>query len=142
MTRLVALLALVLLAAACGGGGNQRLSHAEFVRRADALCQASVAELKKIPNPTNITELIDYLKHARPIQARFIDQGRKLKPPLKDQPDWDRALALDEKILGYYDEMAAAAKKGDQNNLRRVTASLQALPAKNPYEQRLGMTGC
>jgi hypothetical protein len=140
--RLVALAFLVvLLVAACGGGGG-RLSHGEFVNRADALCRQSVAELKKLQNPVSIPQLVTYLKKARPIQRHFLDEARKLKPPVKDEPDWKRALALDDKVLGYYDEMSAAAKRGDQNNLRRVGAALRALPAKNPYEQRLGMTGC
>jgi hypothetical protein len=134
-------IAIVLALTGCGGS-NKRLSHAEFVKRADALCHASVGKLKQLQNPTNLSELVTYLKEARPIQARFISDARKLRPPLKDEPDWKRALALDEKVLGYYDEMAAAAKRGDQNNLRRVGAILRALPAKNPYEQRLGLQGC
>ena len=110
-----------------------------FVR---VLCRQSVSRLKLLQNPTNLPELVTYLKRARPIQAHFLEQARTLSPPLKDEPDWKRALAFDEKVLTYYDEMAAAAKRNDRNNLRRVTANLRALPAKNPYELRLGLQGC
>jgi hypothetical protein len=112
------------------------------VKRANALCRQSVAKLNELPNPVSIVELATYLKDARPIRTHFLDEARKLKPPLKDERDWNRALALDERVLAYYDEMAAAARKGDQNDLRRVTAALRALPAKNPYEERLGIQGC
>lgn len=141
MKRLLAIAIVITLTAGCGGG-NKRLSHAEFVKRADALCEASVAKLKQLQNPTNLSALVTYLEQARPIRARFLSDARKLRPPVADEPDWKRALAFDDKVLGYYDEMAAAAKRGDRNNLRRVAAVLRALPAKNPYEERLGLQGC
>jgi hypothetical protein len=140
--RILLAILLGLLVAGCGGGGSGRLSHAEFVKRADTLCRESVAKLKLLQNPHSLPELVTYLKQARPIQEKFLADSRKLRPPPKDEADWKRAIAFDEKVLSYYDEMAAAAKRGDRANLRRVEASLRALPAKNPYQQRLGLQGC
>jgi hypothetical protein len=128
--------------AGCGGGSNGRLSHGEFVKRADALCRTSVAKLRQLPNPKTLPQLVTYLKQARPIQETFLADSRKLRPPAKDEADWRRAIAFDEQVLRYYDEMAAAVNRGDRNTLRRVQAALRALPAKNPYEQRLGLQGC
>lgn len=138
----VALVVIAALVAGCGGSSGGRLTHAEFVKRANKLCRDSIARLSLVKNPTSIPELVTYLKQARPIQAHFLAEARKLEPPLKDEPDWQRALAFDDKVLTYYEEMAAAAKHNDRNNLRRVSASLRALPAKNPYELRLGLEGC
>jgi hypothetical protein len=136
------MLVVAALLAGCGGSSGDRLTHAEFVKRANKLCSDSIAKLKRLENPTGLPELVTYLEHARPIQSHFLAEARKLKPPLKDVADWRRALAFDETVLRYYDELAAAAKRNDRNNLRRVSATLRALPAKNPYELRLGLEGC
>ena len=135
----IALFAAFVLAG-CGGSG--RLTHAEFVKRADALCGKSVAKLRVLKNPSSIPELVVYLKKAKPIRRSFLAEARNLTPPAKDEADWKRALAFDDKVVAYYDEMESAAKRGDRAGLRRVSASLRGLPAQNPYEQRLGLQGC
>jgi len=133
-------LAVALVLAGCGGG--TRLSRSEFVARADALCRVSVGKLKALKNPGSVPELVTYLKHARPIQARFIEDARKLRPPKHDEADWKRAIAFDVDVLRDYDEMAAAARRNDRKALARISARLEALPAMNPYQQRLGLKGC
>jgi hypothetical protein len=124
----------------CGGGG--RLSHAGFVARVDQLCKTSIAEAKKVEKPTSLAELPRYLEHLRPIQARFLDQAQKLRPPKRDEPVWRQALAFDRRVLHQYDLMAKAARHHDQKEVARISRRLQALPAQNPYERRLGMKGC
>ncbi len=141
MRRIFLVLACAFLVAGCGGGGG-RLSHAGFVKRADTLCRASVAKLKALNNPTNLSELAVYLQEARPIRAHFLDEARKLQPPKRDLALWRRALALDETVLRDYDEMQAALERHDRPTLIRISKRLRALPAKNPFEQQLGMQGC
>jgi hypothetical protein len=137
---LLSIAVLALLAAGCGGGG--RLSHSAFVKRVNELCKTSIAEAKKVEKPTSISELPAYLEHLRPIQARFLDQARKLRPPTRDESLWRQALAFDRRVLHEYDLMTAAAKRGDEKEVARISRRLQALPGQNPYERRLGMTGC
>jgi len=64
----IALFAAFVLAG-CGGSG--RLTHAEFVKRADALCGKSVAKLRVLKNPSSIPELVVYLKKAKPIRRSW-----------------------------------------------------------------------
>jgi hypothetical protein len=134
--------AATLVLAGCGGGSAGRLSHAEFVKRADALCNESVAKLRALPNPATIPELVVYLEQARPIRTHFLTEARKLRPPAPDEADWRRALAFDEGVLGDYDRMIDAAKRHDRREFARANARLQALPATNPFERRLGLRGC
>jgi hypothetical protein len=136
-----AITAVALLLAGCGGGGG-RLSHAAFVKRVDELCQTSIAAAKKVEKPTSVPQIPLYLEHLRPIQARFLDQAQKLRPPARDEPLWRQALAFDRRVLHQYDLMTAAARHGDQKEVARISRRLQALPARNPYERRLGMKGC
>jgi hypothetical protein len=137
--RLGIALALVFLAG-CGGGGG--LSHAAFVKRVDALCKTAVADAKKVKKPTSVAEIPRYLEDLRPIQARFLDQAQKLRPPDRDKSLWRQALAFDRRVLHEYDLMTAAARRHDQKEVARISRELQALPARNPYERRLGMKGC
>jgi len=135
-----AITVVALLLAGCGGGG--RLSHAAFVKRVDALCKTSIAAAKKVEKPTSVGQIPRYLEHLRPIQARFLEQARKLRPPERDESLWRQALAFDRRVLHQYDLMTAAARRGDQKEVVRISRRLQALPARNPYERRLGMKGC
>jgi hypothetical protein len=135
-----AILLLALALAGCGGGG--RLSHNAFVARVDALCKASVAEVKKVEKPTSAAGLPRYLADVRPIQSRFLERARKLRPPARDEPVWRQALAFDRRVLHQYDLMGAAARRGDEKAVARIGRGLAALPERNPYERRLGMKGC
>jgi hypothetical protein len=135
-------LAVVLLAGCGGGGGGNRLSHSEFVKRADALCKTAVTQAKAVPKPQSLSELPRYLDRIRPIQARFLADARKLRAPVRDESVWQRALAFDQRVLKQYKLLAAAARRRDVRSARRISDALAALPERNPYERRLGMKGC
>ena len=131
----------VVVLAGCGGGGG-RLSHSDFVKRADELCRTAVAKARAVAEPQTLSEFPRYLQDLRKIQVRFLADARKLRPPVRDEGDWRRALAFDERVLHQYDLLTGAYRRHDRAAVRRITKRLEALPGRNPYERRLGMKGC
>ena len=55
---------LVLLAAGCGGGGEEPLSKAEFQSEANAICAKYEKQLNALGTPSSIDEIPDLVQQA------------------------------------------------------------------------------
>lgn len=109
---------LVLLAAAalfattgCGSGG--RLSHGDFVKRADAVCTAFRARTQAIARPRTYKDIVAYVRRTRPLYEAARLELAALQPPAKDEPavrDW---LAADKRISAALGELGQAAIRHD-----------------------------
>lgn len=110
---------LVLLAAAgvfatsgCGGGGG-RLSHADFVKRADAVCTAFRATTQTIARPRTYKDIVAYVRKTRPLYEAARLKLTALQPPAKDEPDVRTWLAADKQISAALGELGEAAIRHD-----------------------------
>src|SRR3954471_12789392 len=108
------LLAAVALLAACGDSkkpaAGPQLSHADYVRQADAACQRADAALASLPQPAGVAQLPSYAKQASDIVAaerqetrapdcvaRGGEERRALHPPAADRARADElGAAMDE----------------------------------------------
>jgi hypothetical protein len=141
--RLLVVVALVALAAGCGGGGSDRLSRQEFAKRADALCTKYAADLKKLGQPSSFAELATFTDKAVPLAQKLIDDTKKLKPPKDEQATVDRWNAQNQKVVDAIKALGDAARKSDQKAARQALQLGDAANTEsNTLGKQLGMTAC
>ena len=105
---------LVLLATACGGGGDAHLSKDEFQTQANAICAKYEEQLKAIGPPASIEAIPDVVDQALAILNKEIDEIGALNPPEELQSNFDKLLAATERTKAAADDLATAAKACDQ----------------------------
>jgi hypothetical protein len=105
---------LALLAAGCGGGGEEPLSKAEFQSQANAICAKYEKQLNALGAPSSIDEIPDLVQQALVILNKEIDEIAALNPPDELQSDFDKLIAASNKTKAAANDLSAAAKSGDQ----------------------------
>ena len=105
---------LVLLAAGCGGGGEESLSKTEFQSQANAICAKYEKQLNALGAPSSIDEIPDLVQQALVILNKEIDEIAALNPPDELQSDFDKLIAASNKTKAAANDLSAAAKSGDQ----------------------------
>ncbi len=88
--------AAALIAAGCGGGGDNgdSLSNAEYIEQADAICAAFERQLDAIDEPTSDAGFVPFLRAVLPIIRAQIDELRALNPPADIEGQVNEALDL------------------------------------------------
>jgi hypothetical protein len=141
--RLLALAVLIAgLLAGCGGGSG-RLSKAEYVKRADAICAKYNAKLKALARPTSIGALPDYVDKALPLARRGDDELRSLKPPKDEEQTAKEWLDQNDSVVGSMERLRDAAKKGDRAGIQTaLNEATSANQTANRLARRLGLRVC
>lgn len=127
-----ALITSIVLLAACGGGDRndndgERLSKADFIARADAICHDAVVAAQAIPEPSSQGEIDAAFAELDSIFDRMLDDLRGLRPPAEDE------AALDE-MYGKIDEIVTLSgellKAEDEDTYRRLDPQITQLEAE------------
>jgi hypothetical protein len=140
--RLAPLLLVPIVAAACGGGGK-RLSHAEYVRQADAICTRYNAAVRKLPKPTSPPAIVDFADKSLTLLDGALADERKLQPPKQLDPVKTRWLAGAQVVRGDIAALREAAKKGDVNKIQTTLAKGGRDDARsNALAAQLGLSVC
>ena len=150
MTRLarrrlaVALAVAAVGPAACGGGdGGERLSTAEFVAQADAICRKYEARLDALGQPTNVTELRSFADKALPIARDGRNELDDLRPPEELEDEYDAWLEQGDEAFEIVERLRDAAGEGDQAEIGRIAADAQRTDAEaNRLAGELGFEEC
>jgi hypothetical protein len=132
VARSVALLAVALLAVACGSKGNGTLSHAELLENADAICAAAHAEARKAPTPRKPGEIVPGLNAALAIAQRELAQLRALKPSKDDARAYAGLLTRFERTIKLAQETRDAVKA---KTALRAQVLIQAAVRSNTESQ-------
>jgi hypothetical protein len=111
---------LVLLAAGCGGGGEEPLSKAEFQSQANAICAKYEKQLNALGTPSSIDEIPDLVQQALVILNKEIDEIAALNPPDELQSDFDKLIAASNKTKAAANDLSTAAKSGDQAAVQKA----------------------
>jgi hypothetical protein len=122
---LVALTGLALTA--CGVSG--RLSHAEFVKQGDNLCQAA----NSVPAPSATRTAEGAARNARSeysIRRKLAGKLDKLEPPSRLDAAWARYRALTDQILAGLRQEEVAARAHDAARFDQLDAQLADLQAR------------
>jgi hypothetical protein len=100
---LFAVAAFALVAGGCGGGGGKRLSKAEFVSRADAICAKYEKRVQNrmagVPAGDQ-KQLASSIKNVLPLIRKGNDELRSLKPPGSLQSRFDSWMGLAVAAMG------------------------------------------
>lgn len=144
--RFVLVLALGALAlAGCGGGGGggERLSKAEFVAQADAICRTYEAQLDALGQPTNVAELRSFAEKALPIAKDGRDKLDDLRPPEELADAYDAWLEQGDEAIEIVERLRDAAGEGDQAEIGRIAVDAQRTDAEaNRLAGELGFEQC
>ena len=139
-----ALIAASLAAASCGSGGhNERLSKADLVRKANAICAELSDELAARPSPFGSKNLIAYVDASRDDIERAVAALRRLEPPANLEDRYDEWVATGERALDRLSELRRAAKRDDQAEVRRIFRRIVREDRdSNRLARRLGLRRC
>jgi hypothetical protein len=133
--RFFGLFVLALAVAGCGGSGYTK---SDFIARADAICAGAVRQTRSIAPPVAAqagagqdAALAAYLSGVVPVLESEVSQLRALRRPPGNAGErvtlnrWYAALA---QSVARYKELAAAARRGDDQSVADAEAALGASP--------------
>jgi hypothetical protein len=112
----------VLLAAGCGGG---RLSHGDFVEKADAVCTAYRSEAPPLLSPKSYDAVVAWGRKTLPLYAAALQKLRALQPPQADDETVRTWLAADARVQAATRELVEAAQKRDYPSLSAAASRAQ-----------------
>jgi hypothetical protein len=113
------------VAALVGGcGGDGRLSHDEFVKRADAICSAYRDSTQRVAHPRSYARVLAYVKKTLPMYEAALRKLEELKPPKRDEAAVRAWLAADRRIVKVEQQLALAAQR---HNFDAVTSAANAV---------------
>jgi hypothetical protein len=131
------------LVAVLSGCGNGRLSHGDFVKRADAVCTAYRAAAGPIARPRSYPQIVAYVNKTLPLYEAARRKLAALKPPSKDVPtvrDW---LAADRRVSAALRQLGEAGLRHDFAGVTAAAASIQAEGATSRQAaETLGLQVC
>ena len=134
---------LALLAAGCGGGGEEPLSKAEFQTQANAICAKYQKQLNALGIPSSIDEIPDLVQQALVILNKEIDEIAALNPPDELQSDFDKMIAASNKTKAAANDLSAAAKSGDQAAVQKALEDGNAASDEaDQFATGLGLSEC
>ena len=130
-------------AAGCGGGGGERLSRAELVERADAICSRYEARLDALGRPANASELRSFADRALPIARDGREELGELSPPEELEETYDAWLEQGDEAIEIVERLREAAAEGDQGEIQEIAEDAQRTDAEsNRLAQELGFEEC
>jgi hypothetical protein len=143
--RLVAALCAgaVAVAGCGGGGGGERLTQAEFVAQADAICGKYEARLDALGRPTNVAELGSFADKALPIARDGREELGRLRPPEELEDTYDAWLEQGDEAIEIVERLRDAAEDGDQAEIQKIAQDAQRADAEsNRLAGELGFEQC
>jgi len=137
-------LATAVVTAGCGGGDDaQRLTRAEFIARADAICKATSTKLSALPEPQGLEEFAQQARAVITVSANALASFRKLVPPPELEPQVAQMTALVAKQVELASALAAAADKQDANALETLASTGNRLSkGTNEVAREIGLKEC
>jgi hypothetical protein len=141
------LLAAVALLAACGDSkkpaAGPQLSHADYVRQADAACQRADAALASLPQPAGMAQLPSYAKQAADIVAAERQELQALQPPDADRAKAGELGSAMDDVAKAAEGLIAVAGDGNVQDIEAYVSRNRGADAKaKQLAKELGMTIC
>jgi hypothetical protein len=137
------LVALSVVAAGCGGGGDNRLSKEDFQQQANAICKKYDEKIKAIGTPTSPADIPAFVEKGIPLIQQGIAELRALRPPADLQGDYDRMLDETAKAIPAARKLADAAAKKDAAAVQEaIQEGNEANTASDQLATKLGLPQC
>ena len=135
-----------LLAGGCGGKDG-RLTKAEFVKQANAICAKYEQRVQKrmagIPAGDE-AQLASSIEKVLPVIREGNDELRSLKPPEGLQGHYDRWRQIADAEVAAASKLQNALREGDRKAIQSAFAELQTKDVDQDRlaRQELGLNGC
>jgi hypothetical protein len=126
--------------AGCGGG---TLSHADFVKRADAICSAYRSGAVPLPRARTYDQVVSYADRNLPLYEAALRKLQALRPPSQDGPQVKQWLAADRRVAAAVRALGEAALRRDFPGVTAATAHLQVAGLESSRSaNQLGLQVC
>lgn len=128
------------LLASCG---SSRLSHDEFVDRANDVCSRYEAAVKKLDAPKTLVAIEAYANRVLRRYRSALGELRALDPPKDDAPSVEAWLAADRRIAADLEALEAAATSRQIPRVQEIVLRTRADDVRsNRIARRLGLAVC
>ena len=143
ITALIVLAVAAVFLAACGGGGDNRLSKEDFQQQANAICKRYDAKIKALGTPTSVADIPDFVEKGVPLIRQGLAELRALKPPAELEDDYNQMLDETEKAIPAARKLADAAAKQDAAAVQEALQEGNAADnASDRIATKLGLSDC
>ena len=106
-----------------GGTSNEaRLTKAEYLKQADAICAKYDAQLKELPQPETLDALARMAESAKPIAANGVKELRALRAPQELEEKVDAWLDRNDANVDFIQRLHDAAADGDETDVQKIAA--------------------
>ena len=137
---------------ACGGGGDEGPTRAEYAKDANAVCRDIERDGKSLSkaSPNTLDEIVTFVDRAERTVKRGMDRLQKLERPSGEDGKKAKAFVdqlqreLDTRFLPALGEMRTAAKAGDVKGLKRAADKLGKLEStkSDQLARDIGLDDC
>jgi hypothetical protein len=121
----------IALAAGCGGGGGDKLSHAEFVDQANAICADYNQRVDALGTPNSFDDIVAFAQDARVIAEEDVGKFKDLNPPDEDRDNWEAYGNKGDEVIALSRDLEKAAKDRDAAEVARLVAASRSRAAES-----------
>lgn len=121
----LALPVFALAAAAAGCGGGDRLSQAEYVKQADAICARYEKRLAALPQPESTADVKTLVDKGLPIAREGNTELKELKPPEDLEAKVDQWHERNDRNLELIEDLGQAAEDGDEERIQTLASEAE-----------------
>jgi RNA polymerase sigma factor (sigma-70 family) len=120
-----------------------RLSRADFIERADAICAAANRRTRTVPQPTDLSGLGEYVDAVLPVAKEELASLRELRPPEELEATVRRMLKALEQTVRAVQKVGVAARRGDQAAVQSaIQQGNRSTQTARQLAQKLGLKAC
>ena len=139
----VAVCALVLALAACGGSSSATLSKEQYDSKMSRLCLVAADQIREVHYLTSVAALRAEGSRVVAIERRFNHKLASLKPPDSIRAAAAAYLRADERKVRDFEAAVAAAKARDRGKLQEALGqAITDTRATGPLAKKIGAAGC
>ncbi len=124
----------VVLVAGCGGGGS-KLTHTQFVSKANAICADYNARTAKLAAPNSFDSVVTYASQLRKIAEDDVGKFEKLNPPDEDRANWKAFGKSGDQLIAAAGDLEKAAKDRDAAKIQQL---LDEAKTRSAESKRIG----
>lgn len=120
-----------------------RLSRADFIERANAICATANRRTRTVPQWTDLSGLGEYVDTVLPVAKEELASLRELRPPEALEATVDRMLKAVEQTVKAVEKVGAAARRGDQAAVQSaIQQGNRSSRAARQLARKLGLMVC